>query len=615
MAPDLNAIVAGEKFDYSQPGSSGYTINQDYTHNDPKNRKVKVLTIGAGVTGILMAYRIQKDAQNVEHVIYEKNQDIGGTWLENRYPGCACDIPSHAYSYQFALNPDWPRFFSYSPDIWKYLDKVCNTFDLRKYMTFNTEVTGAYWNEEKGEWTVKLRQTGPGQQPREFEETCHLLLHGTGILNNFKWPDIPGLKDRFRGKVMHTARWPHDYQAEQWKNDSVAVIGSGASSIQTVPTMQPHAKHIDVFVRTGVWFVQIANNFGQNKEYDQAERDEFRNNPKALVAHAKDIEDQVNGLWGTFYSGSEAQKMGTEMFRQRMSEFIKDKRLLEGFTPNFGLGCRRVTPGDPYMLAIQEPNVDVHFTAVKECTEDGVVGEDGQERKVDTIVCATGFDVSYRPRFPIVGKGGIDLKDKWSICPESYLGLAIPDFPNFITFVGPTWPVENGSVIGPLHTVSDYALQVIKKMQNENIKSWVPKQDITDQFNSHVQEWIKHTVWKDDCRSWYKNNETGRVNAVWPGSSMHYQQVIENVRWEDMDIVRGGQKNVWEFLGMGWTVENRMGVRNEQNPNGADCSPYLSLEHLDPKWIAANGGSEEVLRKQVEEERRKGDMRLVEREI
>ncbi|EME80322.1 uncharacterized protein MYCFIDRAFT_56721 [Pseudocercospora fijiensis CIRAD86] len=615
MAPDLNAIAAGEKFDYSQPGSSGYSINQNYTYNDPNNRKIKILTIGAGVSGILMAYRIQKDAQNVEHVVYEKNQDIGGTWLENRYPGCACDIPSHAYSYQFALNPDWPRFFSYAPDIWKYLDKVCNTFDLRKYMTFNTEVIGAYWNEEDGEWTVKLRQTAPGQQPREFEETCHLLLHGTGILNNFKWPDIPGLKDKFKGKVMHTARWPHDYQAEQWKDDRVAVIGSGASSIQTVPTMQPHAKHLDVFVRTGVWFVQIANNFGQNKEYDQAERDEFRNNPKALVAHAKDIEDQVNGLWGTFYSGSETQKMATEMFRQRMSEFIKDKRLLEGFTPNFGLGCRRVTPGDPYMLAIQEPNVDVHFTAVKECTEDGVIGEDGQERKVDTIVCATGFDVSYRPRFPIVGKGGIDLKDKWSKCPESYLGLAIPDFPNFLTFIGPTWPVENGSVIGPLHTVSSYALQIIKKMQNENIKSWSPKQDITDHFNAHVQEWIKHTVWKDDCRSWYKNNETGRVNAVWPGSSMHYQQVIEHVRWEDMEIGRWGGpgKNFWEFLGMGWTVENRRGVRSEQNPGGADCSPYLCLEHLDPKWVLASGGSEEVLRQQIEEERRRGKgSRLVE---
>lgn len=266
---------------------------------DPNNRKMRVLTIGAGVTGILMAYRIQKDCGNIEHVIYEKNSDIGGTWLENRYPGCACDIPSHAYTYQFALNPDWPRFFSYSPDIWKYLDKVCEVFGLRKYMNFNTEVIGCYWNESKGQWNVKLRETKPGQQPREFEDYCDMLLHGTGILNNFKWPDIPGLKDKFKGRVMHTARWPSEYQKEQWKNDRVAIIGSGASSIQTVPTMQPHTKHMDIFVRTGVWFVQIANNFGQNKEYDQKERDEFRHNPKALVAHAKDIEDQVNGLWGT----------------------------------------------------------------------------------------------------------------------------------------------------------------------------------------------------------------------------------------------------------------------------------------------------------------------------
>lgn len=169
----------------------------------------------------------------------------------SRYPGCACDVPSHAYTYQFALNPDWPRFFSYSPDIWKYLDKVCNTFDLRKYMTFHTEVMGIYWQEDEGKWLVKLRQTAAGQEPREFEDTCDLLLHGTGILNNFKWPDIPGLKDKFKGKVIHTARWPQEYQQEEWKNDRIAVIGSGASSIQTVPTMQPHAKHFDIFIRTG----------------------------------------------------------------------------------------------------------------------------------------------------------------------------------------------------------------------------------------------------------------------------------------------------------------------------------------------------------------------------
>nr|POE51572.1 putative sterigmatocystin biosynthesis monooxygenase stcw [Quercus suber] len=395
---------------------------------------------------------------------------------------------------------------------------------------------------------------------------------------------------------MHTARWDDSYQEDQWKEDRVAVIGSGASSIQTVPKMQPHAKHIDVFVRTGVWFVQIANNFGQNKEYDAQERDEFRHNPEALVAHAKDIEDQVNGVWGAFYSGTEAQKMGEAHFRQRMAEHIKDPRLLEGFTPNFGIGCRRITPGDPYMEAIQQPNVDVHFTPVTRCTENGVIGADGVERHVDTIVCATGFDVSYRPRFPIIGADGLDLKDAWARCPESYLGLAISGFPNLLTFIGPTWPVENGSVMGPLHSVSEYALAVIRKLQNENIRSFAPRPAVTAAFNAHVQEWIKHTVWKDDCRSWYKDNDTGRVNAVWPGSSLHYQQVIAHPRWEDYEISYR-DANRWACLGMGFTRENRADAAADAS---VDRSPYLNINNLDPRWYEAIGGDVRVLQQQRE---------------
>lgn len=239
----------------------------------------------------------------------------------------------------FALNPDWPRFFSYAPDIHKYLCKICDVFDLRKYMTFNTEVVRSEWQDGPGKWKVTLRQKTSSGETKEFEEECDLLFYATGILNNFKWPDIPGL-NKFKGRVVHTAYWPGDYQKEQWKNDRVALIGSGASSIQTVPTMQPHTKHMDVFVRTGVWFVQIANNFGQNKEYTEEEKDNFRHNIKEMVAHAKNIEDQINGLWSLFYSGSEAQKGAQEMFRARMKEFLKDERLLEGFTPKFEVGCQ-----------------------------------------------------------------------------------------------------------------------------------------------------------------------------------------------------------------------------------------------------------------------------------
>jgi cation diffusion facilitator CzcD-associated flavoprotein CzcO len=182
------------------------------------------------------------------------------------------------------------------------------------------------WQEQTGKWKVTLRRKTASGEEQDFEEECDLLVYATGFLNNFKWPKIKGINS-FKGKIVHTAIWPNDYQKEQWANDRVAIIGSGASSIQTVPTMQPHTKHLDIFIRTGVWFVQIANNYGQNKEYSQEERDAFRRDPKKLLAHAKDIENQINGLWGTFYTGSEDQKAAQVMFRDRMKEHIKDERL------------------------------------------------------------------------------------------------------------------------------------------------------------------------------------------------------------------------------------------------------------------------------------------------
>ncbi|KAB8295057.1 hypothetical protein EYC80_006997 [Monilinia laxa] len=573
MAADISQLGV-----QSTPSSNvlenGYQI-PDITFRDPQNRRLKVLTIGAGISGIMMAYHIQKQCQNVEHVIYEKNPDIGGTWYENRYPGAACDVPSHAYTFNFALNPDWPRYASKSTDIWKYLDKVCEVFDLRKYMTFNTEIIGCFWDEEAGKWTVKMKQTSESGE-RVFEETCDLLLHATGTLNNFKWPDIKGI-EKFKGKVIHTARWPSDYQEEQWKSESVAIIGSGASSVQTLPSMQPHVKHIDVYVRTAIWFISVAGNDGNGKEYTPEERETFRNDVASLVKHAKHLETEINSLWDVFFKDSPAQEQAKKIFGARMEEFIKDKRLLKGLTPKFSIGCRRITPGDPYMKAIQEPNVDVHFSAVEEITEDSVIDSEGQERKVDTVICATGFDVSYRPRFPVIGQNGVDLRNKWKEIPESYLGLTVPDIPNFITFIGPTWPVENGSVIGPLGEVANYTIKLIKKMQSEFIRSIAPKQEMTDLFNAHTQEFIKRTVWSSDCRSWYRNNETGRVNAIFPGSSLHYMQVIENPRYEDYNITYQNKHNPWAFLGLGFTMENRT--------QGADIAPYINEEVIDPKWL------------------------------
>jgi hypothetical protein len=180
--------------------------------------------------------------------------------------------------------------------------------------------------------------------------------------------------------------------------------------------------------------------------------------------------------------------------------------------------------------------VDVHFTGVTRVTKDGVIGEDGIERKVDTIVCATGFDVSYHPYFPVIGQNGVNLRKKFGNDPQCYLGITVPDIPNYILSGGPTWPVMNGSAMGPCLAVSHYVVQIIKEMQVEDIRSFAPRQDITDKFNFHVQEFMKQTVFKEACRSWYKNHETGKVFAIWPGGSLHYMQAISTPRYQDYKI-------------------------------------------------------------------------------
>lgn len=550
---------------------------------DPANRPIKIITIGAGVSGILMAYRIQKHMQNVELKIYERNADIGGTWLLNRYPGCACDIPSHAYTYSFALNADWPSFFSPAKDIWTYLDRVCNTWELRRYMTFSTEVVSCHWQEEKSKWIVNMRTLASDGTSTDFSDECDVLLHATGVLDKFKWPRIEGL-DTFKGKLVHTARWPEEYQAEAWKGDKVVVIGSGASSIQTVPNMQPHVKQLSIFMRTPVWFVEIAGNDGKNIAYTSDQRNEFQSDPASLVAHAKSLEDQVNSGWSMMIKGSADQLAAKEYFRKRTAEIVKDPNIADRITPKFSVGCRRITPGDPYLNAIQQPNVKVVFEEAVSITESSVVGKDGTEvTDVNTIVCATGFDTSFRPAFPIVGRNRVDLREKWAKRPEGYLGLTAPDIPNFFTLIGPSWPIGNGSVMGPLEAVGDYIIKFLKKMQREMVSSFAVRQDITDAFNEHVQEYMKDTVWSDSCRSWYKDHESGRVNAVWPGSSLHYIEAIEEVRYEDFVLQYAGSGKTgfspWQYLGKGFT-------QSALDAN-ADKSPYLAVNRIDEAWLSS----------------------------
>ena len=340
-----------------------------------------------------------------------------------------------------------------------------------------------------------------------------------------------------------------------------------------------------------------------DQDADTADRrQEFKTDTDALINYAKEIEGKLNTAMGikAMMTSSAESKIVRDYFQKRMREHLHRDEIYEQLLPSFSPGCRRLTPGNPYMRAIQEHNVTLHRCAVSQVTPNSVIGSDGTEVEVDTIICATGFDVSYKPMFPVTGRNGVSLQKKWAVIPEGYMGLAVPDMPNYFVFQGPTFPVSNGSVMGPLQSVAEYIVQVVQKLQTDHLHSIVPKQDITDAFNEHAQTWIQGTCWAEkSCRSWYKNNETGRVNSVWPGSSLHYVESIKTPRYEHYDVRYRDQKNLWSFLGLGLT-------RN-QVEEGGDLSPYINEANLEKKFYSF------VL--SPEEEKRINDRKLRVREV
>ncbi|GME33237.1 monooxygenase [Neofusicoccum parvum] len=550
--------------------AEGYFV-PDTTYHDPKNRRMRVITIGAGFSGILLAYRLQRELEN--HTIYEKNGEIGGAWLENRYPNCACDVPSHSYVYPFALNPEWPEFYSKAESIWQYLDRVCRVFDLRKLMKFNHRVAAAVWDDAAGRWAVTIEKVYLDGSVEEIHDTCDVLLQAAGLLNNPIVPDIDGLA-AFTGRVVHTAQWPASFGEAEWKGRSVVVVGNGASAVQTVPGMQPHVARLHVFVRSKTWLSSGMPD-PPSLEWTPSQRRRMRENLDELVAEARKHECPVNGMWKSMFVAAPEQKQAAEAAAALMKDALGRDDLVDGFTPRFGYGCRRVSPGSQFMKAVGQPNVDVHFTSVVRLTPDGVVGKDGTEVKCDTVVFATGFDTTFRPHYKLVGQHGVSLAEKWRERPDGYLGVGCPGFPNWLTFFGPSWPVFAGSVTASLMAVADLAVKMVRKIQTDDIRSIAPRQDVTDAFNVHTQTVLHGTVWEGNCSSWYKD-KNGRITAIWPGSGLHFQEVVREPRWEDYDIRYMNKHNMFAFMGRGFT-------RRERDPD-SDMAPYFRVDALDARF-------------------------------
>lgn len=312
-------------------------------------------------------------------------------------------------------------------------------FDLGKFIQYNSTVTSATWQEDKGKWKVEIENQGT------FES--EILVNAGGILNHLQMPNIDGLGS-FSGPLLHTAAWDSSVDLN---GKRVAVIGAGASSIQLLPQIQQYCSHVDVYIRTPSWIsppVALPNPEATNHIYSEDEKDRFRRSSVSYLRTRKELESNFNGMFKAFFKSSPEQRDLRNRFEARMKYLIKDEKLQEKLIPPFEAGCRRINPGEGYLIALQKPNVQPIFDPIKKINAHCVITSDGQEHPVDVLIAATGFNTTFRPRFPILGVGGVNLQDLWEKSPTSYMGTGVSGFPNYLVFLGPNTPISNGSLIG-----------------------------------------------------------------------------------------------------------------------------------------------------------------------
>ncbi|KAI0136174.1 hypothetical protein BJ170DRAFT_585 [Xylariales sp. AK1849] len=530
---------------------------------------IKVIVIGFGVSGINVAHVLgqQIKSSNITLQIYEKNRELGGTWFENIYPGCACDIP--AVNYQFSWHPktDWTSYYASSQEILGYLNDVVSHYKLDSFVKLNHEVTGAWWDEEKGQWKVRI-------QPNDDAETAffdygEILINATGVLNNWKWPAIPGL-DKFKNKV-HTAAWDKSLDLT---GKTVGVIGNGSSAVQIIPAIYEQVKHMKSFIRSSAWVTagfasKFAGENGANIKFTEEQKKRFAKQPEEYLTYRKEVEREINQNFAMMIKGTTEQIKAEQYSRSDMQRKLKKSpELADKLIPTtFAVGCRRPTPGNGYLETISDDKCNVIFSSISEISEDGVITEDGATHKLDVLICATGFDVSFRPRFPVVGTNGLNLRDAFEDSPETYISVMAPDFPNYFMILGPFGPYGHGSVIPAVEVITKHIALVLRKLQTENIKSLMPKKTAVADFKRHREIFLKRTVWDGPCRSWFKLGPKGEAIMMWPGTRLHFFDVLLNPRWEDYDW-KYKLGNRYSYWGNGFTTA-------DAGQDGADPAWYI----------------------------------------
>lgn len=477
------------------------------------------LIVGSGFSGLCMGIRL-KQAGIDSFAILEKDEDVGGTWRDNIYPGAACDIPSHLYSYSFEPNPHWSRTYSPYNEIWFYLKHCAEKYGLSPHIRFQHKVSGAAFDAQTGMWTVNIE----GRKAL----SARALVLGNGALHIPQLPDIQGLSG-FQGKLFHSARWDKHYDL---RGKVVGVIGTGASAIQFVPEIAPHVRNMYVFQRTPPWILPKAD-----RAYSELEKQAFEKVPglRFLTRAGLFWLHELRGV-GLINKPS-ILKLAERLGKQFLEASVKDPALRAKLLPNYRIGCKRILLSNDYYGALQRPNVELVTDSIKYITEKSIVTSDGREREVDVIILGTGFHVAdYLAPFKIGGLEGRDLNETIQSTRESYYGITIHGFPNLFLMTGPNTGLGHNSVVFMIEAQSGYALQAIEHMRKRGLRYMDVREGVQHAYSERIQEKLSHTVWNTGgCKSWYLKD--GHNLAIWPGFCYQYWLQTRKLHDEDFEQV------------------------------------------------------------------------------
>lgn len=482
-------------------------------------REVDVAIVGAGFAGICAAAGLLRDG-NRDIVLLERASSVGGTWRDNRYPGCQCDVPTALYSYSFLPEPQWSRTYALQPEIERYLQRAVSRLGVEPYLQLDTEVLEARWDEASARWHLR---TSRG------ELVARVLVGAAGPLTEPSLPDIPGI-DAFEGEQMHSARWRDDVELAGRR---VAVVGTGASAIQIVPRIQRDVERLVVFQRTPPWVLPH-----RDRPVRRYERALWRRVPVVQRAARLSAYWSREALVPGFTRRGMILRVIERLARAQLARQVADPGLRARLTPSYRVGCKRLLLSNEWYPAIVQPNVDVVTSAVSRMRARSVVAADGSEHEVDVIVWATGFEVADSPISQrVFGRGGRSLAQAWRGSPSAHRGTMVHGFPNLFLLVGPNTGLGHNSIVFMIESQVRYLRDALRTMRRAGIVAIEPCERAQRAWNEQVDERMARSVWTTGgCSSWYLD-DTGRNSSLWPGASWRFRQLLRRVDLAEFEVV------------------------------------------------------------------------------